>query len=77
MKEFRMKKGKKMLFFILPLCFLSWNGRTFPGCTVHDDATKEHGTGWFFHHFHAYKKISNKKMENHSFYGLPYRLDKD
>ncbi len=27
--------------------------------------------------FIAYEKISNKKKENHSFYGLPYRLDKD
>lgn len=51
----------------------------FPGCTVHDDATKEHGTGWFFHHFHAYaiEKNVKKKKANHSFYGLPYRLDKD
>ncbi len=26
-----MKKGKKILLIVLPLCFLSWNGRTFLG----------------------------------------------
>ncbi len=51
----------------------------FSGCIVYEDATKEHGTGWFFHHFHAYaiEKNVKKKKANHSFYGLPYRLDKD
>ncbi len=51
----------------------------FYGYKVIDDYNREKGHGWFFHHFHALVLTNGKKSktENHSFYGLPYRMDED